>query len=142
MKFIIGALLAFFVATSAMADASLVTCPEWRSKHKIYVDHSKKVEVLKSEAPKGFIHLYRAIASILGSKRMSEEVNDALEKSGYADLSDVLMSMHFRGGLPDDFIDAVKRFHSSKQIETSEETYVIDISTQEMLSKYRRSYCK
>ncbi|NUN06652.1 MAG: hypothetical protein HUU57_12930 [Bdellovibrio sp.] len=136
-------LILFSLLTSvSMADTNLVTCPEWRSKQKIYVDHSKKAEILKPEAPAGFIHLYRAIASILGSKRMTGELNDALEKSGYADLFDVLMSMNSRGGFPDDFIDAIKRFHNSKAFNMENETYVIDVNNQEMLAKFRRSYCK
>lgn len=130
------------ISSVSLADSNLVTCPEWKSKHKLYVDHKKKAEVLKPEAPAGFIHLYHAMASIMGSKRMTPELNEALEKSGYSDLFDVLMSMNYRGGLPDDFIDAVKRFHTSKQIDLDDETYVIDISNQEMLSKFRRSYCK
>ena len=124
------------------ADPSIVTCPEWRSKQKLYVEHSKKSELLKEDAPKGFIDLYRAMAAIMGSKRMSPDLNEALEKSGYADIFDTLMAMNYRGGLPDDFIDAVKRFHGSKKINLDDETYVIDVSNQEMLSKFRYSYCK
>lgn len=135
--------LAFmFISSVVLADSNIVTCPEWKSKHKLYVDHKKKSEVLKPEAPAGFIHLYQAMASIMGSKRMTPELNEALEKSGYSDLFDVLMAMNYRGGLPDDFIDAIKRFHASKQIRIDDESYVIDISNQEMLSKFRRSYCK
>lgn len=141
MKALLSVLLVL-ASSVAFADTSIVTCPEWRSKQKLYVEHSKKAELLKVEEPKGFIDLYRAMASIMGSKRMKPDLNEALEKSGYADIFDVLMSMNYRGGLPDDFIDAVKRFHESKKINLDNETYVIDISNQQMLSKFRRSYCK
>lgn len=135
-------MFALFFSTNVFADTNLVTCPEWRSKQKLYVDHAKRKEVIAPVAPKGYVALYRAIAAILGSKRMSEDVNSELEKSGYSDLFDVLMSMHYRGGLPDEFIDSLKRFQKSGQIHLDSEPYVVDVSTQEMLSKLRRSYCK
>lgn len=138
----IGVFLAASIGNNVLADTNIVTCPEWRSKQQLYVSHPKRAALLAPTAPKGFVDVYRAIAAILGSERMSVEVHTALETSGYGDLSDVLLSMHFRGGLPDDFIEAVKRFHKSGKMELDAETYVIDIKTQEMISKLRRSYCK
>lgn len=129
-----------FMAGNAFADASLVTCPEWNKKFRQYADHPKKKEVIGSTAPKDFIHLYRAISAILGSGRMSEEANAALEESGYGDLFDLLLSLHYRGGLPPDFIEAVKLFQKKNKLD--EEAYTIDTKTQEMLGKFRRAYCK
>lgn len=134
--------LAILFTQAIMADSNIVTCPEWKSKQKLFAEHSKRVEILNPEAPAGFIALYRAIAAILGSKRMSAEINAELEKSGYGDLCDVLLSLHYRGGFPDEFIEALKRFQKTSRIKLDEETYVIDISTEETLSKFRRSYCK
>lgn len=131
-------LICFFV--SSVAHGSLVTCPEW---NKSYIKYSKqplKTKVLRADKDENFLALYRAIAAILGSKRMSEKINNDLEKSGYSLMFDALMSLHYRGGLPDDFIVALKNFH--KGFDQSQEVYIIDISTQEMLSKLRHGYCK
>lgn len=140
MKKWIAIALLFVFPNVVFASAELVTCPEWNSYHKKYVTNPKKAEALKAEPNEKFLALYRAIASILGSGRMTAELNSALETSGYSDLFDVLLSLHHRGGLPPDFVEAIKLFH--KNFKTDDETYIVDIKTQEMLGKLRRSYCK
>lgn len=138
-KWIALALLVSF-PNVVVAGAELMTCPEWNSTHKKYAANPKKAEALKAELNEKFLALYRAIASMLGSGRMTAEQNSALETSGYSDLFDVLLSLHYRGGLPPDFVEALKLFR--KNFKADDETYVVDIKTQEMLGKLRRSYCK
>lgn len=133
-------LLIFLFASSVTHGSSFVTCPEWSKSYIKYSKQPLKIKVLRADKDENFLALYRAIAAILGSKRMSEKINNDLEKSGYGLMFDALMSLHYRGGLPDDFIAALKNFH--KGFDQSQEVYIIDISTQEMLSKLRHGYCK
>ena len=114
----------------------------WHSKHQNFVKNKNRRILLSDSATEKFLPLYRALAAILGSKRMTSEQNTDLEKSGFADLFDLLMSMHFNGGLPDEVIDRLERFQKSGNINTGEETYVVDISTQRVLSLFRKATCK